>query len=832
MSNIFTWSNKIADIVGRWSNWWYSGPTSRTTFPPLEEVLLATPYQQRTFVVEALAWLQDPKNNNGSRFVLAMSVSTLLRRPLPFSHDDVIAFLRLEQHHPYVYNIEPHLPKIIATYLATNARTPLLDEALIELIQTLEGRVSNANERRRLLKLKELAGIVRTDLPILRGDPWADTALADIAALTPDQRTLWATLLQHCAAASGSSPTAKWQKTAQTLIKRLGEAHVQELRLRWLQLADKLRPHPITDQWGILRHPSVMEQRNADTLRGLIWLCSDAPDRETAKVLATLAKTFYRKLPGSGPCAPKLANAALLALSTMPEQHGMVQLALLKSRLRTPSAQKQVTAALTRAAERAGVTISELEELLVPTYGLSAVGQYCEQFGDYTAALIIDHGVSLHFSRADGRKLATIPRELKAHYGEAIAELTKAAADIRSMLPVQRDRIERSYLQQKRWPVAHWYEHYLNHPLIGTFARRLIWCFTTANTNITGIWHHNQLIAVDGTSIEHLPAETTVTLWHPLESTVAEILAWREWLVVNEIQQPFKQAYREIYLLTDAERLTQHYSNRFAAHILRQHQFNALCAARDWKNQLRLLVDDAYHPAYRLLPEWGIRAEYWIEGVGDQYGQDTNATGTFLYVATDQVRFYPLTTIPGSAHASGGGYMQPYKTNYDSDPIPLEQIPPLVLSEILRDVDLFVGVASVGNDPTWNDGGSNGHYRDYWQGYAFGDLSETAKTRHAVLERLLPRLKIAPRCHLTERFLVVRGNIRTYKIHLGSGNILMEPNDQYLCIVPARGTAQSDGMRFLPFEGDGTLAVILSKAFLLADDTKITDTSITRQLRL
>ena len=36
---------------------------------------------------------------------------------------------------------------------------------------------------------------------------------------------------------------------------------------------------------------------------------------------------------------------------------------------------------------------------------------------------------------------------------------------------------------------------------------------------------------------------------------------------------------------------------------------------------------------------------------------------------------------------------------------------------------------------------------------------------------------------------------------------------------------------FLPFEGDSTLALILSKAFLLADDTKIPDTTITSQIR-
>jgi hypothetical protein len=146
---------------------------------------------------------------------------------------------------------------------------------------------------------------------------------------------------------------------------------------------------------------------------------------------------------------------------------------------------------------------------------------------------------------------------------------------------------------------------------------------------------------------------------------------------------------------------------------------------------------------------------------------------------------------------------------------------------------LIRGCRQVGNDPTWADGGPDGRYRDYWTSYAFGNLSETAKMRREVLTRLIPRLKIAARCQLSERFLVVRGDIRTCKIHLGSGNILMEPNDQYLCIVPARGAGSTngDGTRVVPFEGDGALAIILSKALLLADDTAIDDPTIVRQVR-
>jgi hypothetical protein len=186
--------------------------------------------------------------------------------------------------------------------------------------------------------------------------------------------------------------------------------------------------------------------------------------------------------------------------------------------------------------------------------------------------------------------------------------------------------------------------------------------------------------------------------------------------------------------------------------------------------------------------------------------------GIFMHLATDQVRFRDLA---GNARQ-------------------LLDIPALVFSEVMRDVDLFVGVCSVGNDPQWYDRGEADPHMMYWRSVAFGDLSATAKTRREVMERLLPRLKIAAQCSLMEKFLAVRGSLRTYKIHLGSGNILMEPNDRYLCIVPDRSSIgpRSKEDVFLPFEGDGTLAVILSKAFLLANDKNIKDSSILSQIRV
>ena len=57
----------------------------------------------------------------------------------------------------------------------------------------------------------------------------------------------------------------------------------------------------------------------------------------------------------------------------------------------------------------------------------------------------------------------------------------------------------------------------------------------------------------------------------------------------------------------------------------------------------------------------------------------------------------------------------------------------------------------------------------------------------------------------------------------------MEPDDSYLCIVQSPGS-RSERI-FLPFEEKaGRLATILSKAFMLMNDHKVTDPSILSQI--
>ena len=561
--------------------------------------------------------------------------------------------------------------------------------------------------------------------------------------------------------------------------------------------------------WTHHTDPTQIHETSADLLRGLVWTTCLVSSDELISAVGNAAEMCFKKIPNIGPRSPKIGNACLQALAEMNQLAAVAQISRLKTRAKHASIRKQLAKALDRAAEKLGITEADLEEIAVPKFGFEAVGYYEERLGDYTAQLAVlpKGSTQLLWVKSDGNTQKTVPAAIKQTHGEQLKALKHKAKEIEKFLPAQRNRIEQLFLQKRSWKLCDFRERYLDHPLVGVLARRVIWRFKARDRSADGVWYQGKLVDSQGRELDWIDDETEVMIWHPMYSEADEVLRWREWLELHEICQPLKQAHREIYILTDAERGTGTYSNRFAAHIIRQHQFAALCRERGWRYSLEGQWDSANTP-YLELPEWGLRAEYWVEAIE---AGNVSPVGIYLFMSTDQLRFCRLA---------------------NSQPVALVDVPDRVFSEVMRDVDLFVGVTSIGNDPDGLEDMTTESYRDYWQQYAFGDLSQTAQTRKEVLQRLVPRLKIADRCSFADKFLVVRGDLRTYKIHLGSGNVLASPDQRHLCIVPQRsaGRQRTDNL-FLPFDGDHLLSVILSKAFLLAEDASIKDDSILSQIR-
>ncbi len=740
-------------------------------------------------------------------------VRQLLRRKLPWTADTlefVFRTLTNIKRYPLDY---PVGSLITATkrYLESNQPT----EALLDSLKILRGLVKSHNHADakkvaqhldQLIAGKEAAKRVS----LIAGDAWTNKALEDLEEMSAAEQSIWNNLFFHLQTATASKPSKKWLKKLEGLLGDVNPSQFEVLVTSWFDLAGKSgnRPARAWRAWEV--DPNLLFAKpNADLLKGLAWACIGINSATLARALGHLGEVCYKKIPGHGPKNLKVGNAAVIALLNMSDDEALAQLSRLNQRVKMPSAKKQIQKALLSAAEKRGISISEMEERVVPDFGLDTTGIIECEIGGILAQIDASSGLKpeLRWERPDGKALKSPPASIKDDFADDIKSMRKTAKELQTAILAQRQRIESLYLQQRRWQAPDWQKFYLNHPLVSRLARRLIWQFSSAANQVTGIWFDGHIIDIKGQKLDWIDDDTTVELWHPVGKAIDDVRAWRDWLMDRQISQPFKQAHREVYVVTDAELNTATYSNRFAAHIIKQHQFHALCQINGWRYQLQGQWDSHNVPAFEI-PAWELRAYFSVDYPGDIFNTtDVSPSGVFTLVSTDQVGF----------------------TTSNNDPIPVQDVPEIVFSEVMRTVDMFVAVCSIGADPNWYDG--RGH-QQYWHDYSFGDLNISSQNRREILQNLIPRLKIADKCTVGEKYLEVQGKIRRYKIHIGSGNILMEPNNQYLCIVPkVQLSGGAKNKVFLPFEGDSMLAIILSKAFMLVDESRIKDKSILSQIK-
>ncbi|MGP4050002.1 DUF4132 domain-containing protein [Streptomyces sp. 2A115] len=680
------------------------------------------------------------------------------------------------------------------------AVVPWLRHAHTELMDTTVEARLRASLAQRLRTL--LASVDEAHIPedLIPADaPWA-SSLSDRAKTSPTPEL--AGFVRHLASLSGPRPAQRWRRTCLELADAAAARDLVADVLRALAEDDPLCSRRSGAHTGWIgdsfHYHYVVHQNDGDLARGVVWAAALTGGPAAVPHLGALAlRTGGR---GTGVSQDlKLAGAAINALAETGDPASLEALWRLRSRIKHRALRKQLDTALVTAAGRQGITAGQLIERSVPDHGLAPDGSLERELGGHRVRVAIEEAatVRLTFTRPDGGMSRTAPAAVKDGFPDELQELKALAKEVRGTLSGERARVEALMSAGREWPYDEWCRYYRDHPVTGVLVRGLIWELQNTE-DADAEWRAVAPMA------EPPGRPDRVRLWHPIRASTDDVRAWRERLVVERLRQPFKQAFREIYLLTPAEEETGVYSNRFAAHIVHYLQLYALFKERGWQANFLGRHDGGY--------DGEARAEFgegeWRACFHHEPATDDDGGYAPEHAATDQVRF---------ERRDGRRWRE----------VPLAQVPPLVFSEAMRDVDLFVGVTSIAADPDWTDRGED-RYAAYWRTATFGALTASAGVRREVLERILPRLKIAGRCSLDGRFLIVRGDLRTYKIHLGSANILMEPDDAYLCIVPSRG--KGDGKVFLPFE-DERLSLILSKAFLLAADTKITDETILRQIK-
>jgi hypothetical protein len=517
---------------------------------PLNGLKSEPPEVRMAFVFEAL----DEIVRNSSfhfKLVLKIVVASLLRSGVALSAVEAVRLVEMVS--------QPKVPfpfKAVLSAIDGAPRTP----ALLTALHQLRGCVTPYHGA---AEMKE----VHQRIDVLIGGPkeealapagaWSQTVFREVSASHKESE--WRALLLPARSLTQSTASKKWQTEAVNVIARIGQAEVLDAARRWLALG------PTPGETTILA-----PEGEASYQKGFVWVLGALGDASIAPDIATFAFGCFRKIPMIGAVSHRVGNACVNALAAMPGLDGVAQLSRLAGRVKYDVARRLIEKAMNEAAERNQVSRDDLEAMAVPTFGLDSAGVRMERAADCEASLKIGReGASLIWSR-EGKTLKSAPANVKEEHAELLKDLNRNVKELEGQIAAQRSRLERQLISEGTCSIERWKPWYLDHPLVSHFATRLIWEFEAGGETRTAIPWQGNLVDWAGHAVQP-SKQARVRMWHPIRSDVQTILSWRAWLEDHQVRQPFKQAHREVYLLTDAERETETYSNRFASHIIRQH---------------------------------------------------------------------------------------------------------------------------------------------------------------------------------------------------------------------------------------------------------------------
>jgi hypothetical protein len=370
-------------------------------------------------------------------------------------------------------------------------------------------------------------------------------------------------------------------------------------------------------------------------------------------------------------------------------------------------------------------------------------------------------------ARRGDKALKSVPREVRKH--PKVAALIERKNDLKRQAARVRQSLEAAMCRGDDFTGAELRQLFA-HPVLAPMLGRLV----LLGEGVRGYPTHGGQAVVDHAGkVEPVKPGERLRVAHP-----HDLLAggdWDQWqheCFHAERVQPFKQVFRELYVLTAQEKADGAVSRRYAGQQVNPNQAMALLGGRGWA------TGD------------GVTRTFHDVGL--------TASVSFLHHGWTPLEVEGLT-LEGVEFTRRG----------EPRPIPLADVPPRVFSEVMRDLDLVVSVAHVGGvDPEAS--------------------ASTVQMRAALLRETCDLLGIKNYA-IRGSHALVEGKLGRYTVHLGSAVVHRQPGGS-VCIVPVH--AQQRGRLFLPFaDDDPRAAEVLSKVILLARDDEIQDPSILEQLR-
>ncbi len=386
-----------------------------------------------------------------------------------------------------------------------------------------------------------------------------------------------------------------------------------------------------------------------------------------------------------------------------------------------------------------------------------------------TVQLVIDEEgqAAIGISRK-GKVLKSVPAKYKKD--EHITALKTMKAELTDQYRRARKELERSMEAGNRFTFKE-LKGLAGNPVIAPLLRTLVFMSGENMGYLDAI--ANGLIDPVGKSIS-LGDKEELLIVHPLH--LYKSGHWSQYqkdLFDRQLRQPFKQVFRELYLPNTDELAQGTVSRRYAGHQVQPRKTVSLLKGRQWTVSY----------------EEGLQKVYYAENlIVNLYAMADWFSPSEIEAPTlETVQFFDRNT---------------YKS------VTFDKVPPILFSEVMRDIDLVVSVAHVGGvDPE-------------------ASLT-TIEMRSVIVQESLRLLKI-DNVRLDGNYARIEGTLGEYGVHLGSGLVYRQATGA-MHIIPVH--SQHRGRLFIPFmDEDPKTAEILSKIVLLAEDNKIKDPQILGQM--
>lgn len=366
-----------------------------------------------------------------------------------------------------------------------------------------------------------------------------------------------------------------------------------------------------------------------------------------------------------------------------------------------------------------------------------------------------------------GKAIKTAPKSFAKN--EAFLELKATVKELKDLKRRSKESMERAMMECTLFGLGE-LQNICDNPILAPMVLSLVWTDGTNNGFLQQSTDGLVLVKLDGGSV----TADTLRIAHPHDLKIAgDWAGFMQLLYQKKLVQPFKQVFREYYPITEDELQERTISRRYAGHQVQPQRTVALLKSRGWT------VDY----------EEGLQKVFYKENlIVRMYAMaDWFSPADIEPPTLETVEFFDRTT----------------KEN-----VPLENVPPILFSETMRDLDLVVSVAHVGGvDPEASH--------------------STVEMRVAIAAELAKLLKLSNVSWIGSH-AKIQGKLASYSVHMGSGVVHAEGVGM-VSILPVH--SQSRGRIFLPFaDDDPKTAEIMSKILLLSEDSKIKDPTILSQI--